>query len=375
LGVYFKIIKELEELFIETNNYNEFSTVVELFIEDEIDKLFENSGLLKETLLLLASSQKKSFVEKYNLEIKKLNSWAKKEKVNLANFKKAKENKRFFEELRNVYRVGYFLNSSYAGVSFISIEDIFSDVVGFRNIKITNDINLDQLYLSLNDEQKKIIDISRYYSEQRDKRKEMQLKIFYLQARCIEEVSKIISIPRIDLENLRPCQFSEDFFDKKEALVDLINEQKKGLFFLSTDIGSFIESGDRASVLFNNVKLKESLGSRDIKGVVACRGRAKGVVRLLHNIHDNYFFEPGDILVTGMTSPNFIYVMKKAGAIVTDLGGTTCHAAIISRELDVPCIIGTKNATKILKDGDEVEVDADNGIVKIIKKYDKTKNS
>jgi pyruvate,water dikinase len=60
--------------------------------------------------------------------------------------------------------------------------------------------------------------------------------------------------------------------------------------------------------------------------------------------------------------------MKKAGAIVTDEGGLTCHAAIVSRELRVPCVIGTKIATKVLKDGDLVEVDADRGIVKILGK-------
>jgi pyruvate,water dikinase len=59
--------------------------------------------------------------------------------------------------------------------------------------------------------------------------------------------------------------------------------------------------------------------------------------------------------------------MKKAGAIITDEGGITCHAAIVSRELKKPCIIGTKIATQVFKDGDMVEVDAENGIVKIIR--------
>jgi len=72
-------------------------------------------------------------------------------------------------------------------------------------------------------------------------------------------------------------------------------------------------------------------------------------------------------MVACMTKPEFVPAMKKAIAIITDEGGLTCHAAIISRELGIPCVIGTKVATKILKDGMEVEVDADKGIVKIIK--------
>lgn len=65
--------------------------------------------------------------------------------------------------------------------------------------------------------------------------------------------------------------------------------------------------------------------------------------------------------------PDFLPAMKKAVAFVTDEGGITCHAAIIAREMGKPCIIGTKNATRILKDGDFVEVDAENGVVKILK--------
>ena len=70
--------------------------------------------------------------------------------------------------------------------------------------------------------------------------------------------------------------------------------------------------------------------------------------------------------MTPMTRPEFLPLMKKAKAIITDEGGITCHAAIVSRELGIPCIIGTKIATKVLKDNDLVEVDAEKGIVRKI---------
>lgn len=72
----------------------------------------------------------------------------------------------------------------------------------------------------------------------------------------------------------------------------------------------------------------------------------------------------GDILIAHMTNPDLVTGMKIAGAIVTETGGITCHASIVSRELGKPCIIGTKIATRIFKDGDLVEVDANKGIVK-----------
>jgi pyruvate,water dikinase len=75
----------------------------------------------------------------------------------------------------------------------------------------------------------------------------------------------------------------------------------------------------------------------------------------------------GDILISPATNPNLMPAISKAGAMVTDEGGITSHAAIVSRELKIPCIIGTKIATQVLKDGDLVEVDANKGIVRIIK--------
>lgn len=74
-----------------------------------------------------------------------------------------------------------------------------------------------------------------------------------------------------------------------------------------------------------------------------------------------------DILVSFATNPNLMPAIRKAAAIVTDEGGLTCHAAIVSRELGIPCVVGTKIVTQILKDGDKVEVDARKGIVKKLK--------
>lgn len=102
------------------------------------------------------------------------------------------------------------------------------------------------------------------------------------------------------------------------------------------------------------------------KGMVACRGYMQGKVRCIPSADSlaAKLFQKGEVLVTGMTRPEFLPLMKKAGAIVTDEGGISCHAAIVSRELNIPCIIGTKVATKMFKDGDLVEVDAEKGIVR-----------
>ncbi len=106
---------------------------------------------------------------------------------------------------------------------------------------------------------------------------------------------------------------------------------------------------------------------REIKGQVGNRGKYTGTARIIMNTHDFSKMQSGDVLVSTMTTPDFVVLMHKAGAIVTDIGGMLCHAAIVSREINKPCVIGTKFATQILKDDDLIEVDADKGVVKILK--------
>ena len=100
-----------------------------------------------------------------------------------------------------------------------------------------------------------------------------------------------------------------------------------------------------------------------LRGSGASPGVAVGKVKMIPTAKDIGRMEKGDILVTEMTSPDYVPAMKKAAAILTNSGGATCHAAIVSRELGVPCIVGTKNATTVLHEGDLITVDAKMGVV------------
>ena len=114
-----------------------------------------------------------------------------------------------------------------------------------------------------------------------------------------------------------------------------------------------------------NKDLQEHRG-KSLKGTVACKGTVTGMVRIVLNHSDFASFKPGEILVTTMTTPDFVTLMKKAAAIITDEGGIASHAAVISREFQIPCITGTKIATEMLKNGDLVEVDAITGTVTVL---------
>ncbi|MEM4247999.1 MAG: phosphoenolpyruvate synthase [Candidatus Nanoarchaeia archaeon] len=104
-------------------------------------------------------------------------------------------------------------------------------------------------------------------------------------------------------------------------------------------------------------------GEPILKGLGASPGHASGSVKLVLSMAHLDKVQKGDILVTKMTTPDFVPAMQRAAAIVTDEGGITAHAAIVSREMGIPCVVGTEKATQILKDGDVITVDGSAGNV------------
>ena len=100
-----------------------------------------------------------------------------------------------------------------------------------------------------------------------------------------------------------------------------------------------------------------------VTGLGACAGVASGVVRVLRSPAEGALLQPGEILVAPTTNPDWVPAIRRAAAVVTDSGGITCHAAIVSRELGVPCVVGTRRATTVLRTGDIVTVDGRRGTV------------
>ncbi len=110
-----------------------------------------------------------------------------------------------------------------------------------------------------------------------------------------------------------------------------------------------------------------SASPKEIRGTCAYPGLVRGMVRIITSPKSKNLFNPKDILVTGMTRPEYMPYIKLCAGYITDAGGILSHAAITARELKKPCVIGTQAATKILKSGELVEMDAKNGVIKIIK--------
>lgn len=137
---------------------------------------------------------------------------------------------------------------------------------------------------------------------------------------------------------------------------------------ISTKKENRLIMGKQANQIIEKISKIKYDGIKEIKGIIANKGVIKGKCRLLFANEDMRKIKKGDVIVTTMTRPEWLPAMKIASAYITDTGGILCHAAIVARELNKPCIIDTKIATKILKDGDLVEMDAEKGIVKILEK-------
>lgn len=198
----------------------------------------------------------------------------------------------------------------------------------------------------------------------RDVRKKMhQIGGYYLWYYVAENVSfpiKLISYMLV-----------LDFLERKhlqKGYPKVLEKRREGVL-VSVDFQGTVKCLYDQKKIDQKIKDLEDINKvvTDFRGNIASGGKARGTVKVIKSAQDFTKMKKRDILVAPMTRPEFLPIMKKALAIITDEGGITCHAAIVSRELGIPCVIGTKIATQVLKDGDMVEVDANHGRIKILK--------
>lgn len=153
-------------------------------------------------------------------------------------------------------------------------------------------------------------------------------------------------------------EFKKEFEDRAEESALILSDGD--IRVLSGDkLKRYYQEEEKAEELFENIT--------ELKGQSASPGKVIGKARVVFSVEDTKKVKRGEILVAASTVPSFVPAMERSAAIVTNEGGLLSHAAIVSRELGIPCVVGTKIATKILHDGDKLEVDASAGIVKIIR--------
>lgn len=219
--------------------------------------------------------------------------------------------------------------------------------------------------LRLSASQKTLIDFISMMGKMADQRKLPMMMGFYSLFKFLKlfaqkaGVAAEVAINLISMVELKKLVF-QNKYDKSQ-----INQRKKGfLAIFEKNQSPVLEYGKNVSIIENIINQKNL--TSQLKGTVASTAGKKqiqGIVRVVTDPKATSF-RKDEILVTGMTRPEFVPLMKKAAAIITNEGGITCHAAIISREMRIPCIIGTKNATTFLKTGQMVTLDLIHGTIK-----------
>ena len=226
--------------------------------------------------------------------------------------------------------------------------------------------------LKANKEFRKLINISEIFMHWQDDRKHQMLTALHYQSNALEEISKRKNVDFDLCKWLLPYEVVEENFTKEMAEELKARSTKSVFTFLRTsnnqiDIDVYV--GKEAQQIIDEVNQKRhNIKSDELTGTCASTGKVVGKVRICKTVEDIKQFQDNEVLVAPMTRPEYVPIMKKSIGIITDEGGLTCHAAIVSRELGIPCVIGTNVGTKILHNGDIVEVNADHGRIKILER-------
>ena len=333
----------------------------------------------KKEINTLVSPPKLSFSSMEELEMHRIALYIKKEELDISALPEKIQDR--IDSLVNKY---YWIGFGYDGPEtydqkhyITSIKEILGKDMGFIYEKIENlELYEDSLKerqveiiskYDLSEEVKNHLETIYILALMTDERKEYSYQLhvsFYLVLKALAEKLSI------DIWSLKYCTLDElkDFSDNPEELEQRGMARKEDIVIVHAfEKGYEVLEEDDARSLFEELMVEET---ETLKGQVASKGEkdiVKGTVRVLMDSSKVDKLQDHEILVTSMTAPEFVPAMRRSKAIITDEGGITCHAAIVSRELDLPCIIGTRNATKILKDGEEVEMNLVDGHIRKIK--------
>jgi phosphohistidine swiveling domain-containing protein len=221
--------------------------------------------------------------------------------------------------------------------------------------------------LRLSQEIIKLIRLTDVVTKWQDERKKDIIVGAWALNKFVLELAKRFKIDHQDLRYLLPEKVTLNLL-KNPKLKEQLSAMRNYSVYLFYKNETEILTGKEAKRFVKRLKGRKESFTKEINGLAASLGKISGITRICLTIEDLKKVKKDEILVTTMTRPEFVPAMKKAAAVVTDEGGLTCHAAIVSRELGIPCVIGTKMATRVLKDGDLVEVNANHGMVKKINK-------
>ncbi|MGA2418325.1 MAG: PEP-utilizing enzyme [Candidatus Staskawiczbacteria bacterium] len=363
-------------------NRNSSSSIIDGFalgtdrmLEEKIRKAYDihpsiaKASRFSEVFSILTAPPHTSFVREAELElfklILKLRKHPEKKKELIADYQS-----RYFW-IRNNYVDANILTVQYFQEEIARIEssglDVANEVERIEKLpeetrkkkqELLKKLNLDKEILAM-------LSITEDFTQWQDERKKATMFTAHYCTLLLGEISRRVNIPTDLLKYMSPREVSKIFDDTPP--VNLLKERQKGSVAYWDDNGHEILAGEIVQTLRKKLLGEKKIDDiQDFRGMAASLGKAQGKVKIIKSVKEIGRIKQGDVLVAVMTRPDYLPAMKKACAIITDEGGITSHAAIVSRELKIPCVIGTKIATQILRDGDIVQVNANHGFVKIL---------
>lgn len=285
---------------------------------------------------------------------------------------------RLIEEHTEKYGwIGYgLLGPSWGKEYFI---DLISSLIRQGTTKGEKRLNYDALEkrlheaeekLKLSPEEKRLFSVSRSLVSTKGTRKDVTFYFYSMMENVYREIGRRFYLSLNQVRFMYPPEIKTALLTERFNVERINQRPNKSLWQSELNGKDIFLEGTKVDGFLKKLRLKTTeVGEvKMLLGDCACPGRVRGVVKIVNVVADIAKVEAGDVLVSFATNPDLVPAMKKAGAIVTDAGGITCHAAIVSRELNIPCVIGTKIGTKALHDGDLLDVDATHGKILVIER-------
>lgn len=193
------------------------------------------------------------------------------------------------------------------------------------------------------------------------------MRFIYLRRGIYAEFGKRLSLSETEAKYLLPDELKDALLNKTPIDKKLI-ENRYALTLCVLENNDFtLYNGDEAEKLKAEFATIMSNDTSPLKGEIAYSGgKVRGIARLVRDVSEMSKVKDGDILVSSRTYPDLLPAMRRAKAIIAELGGLLSHAAIVSRELHIPCVVGVRNAVSKIKDGDEIEIDTETGAISVL---------
>lgn len=290
--------------------------------------------------------QEQSFTDDYENELWKLAEKAKKEGINNI-------------DVSPIIREYFWIRNSYYGIHRLTEEEVRTEVkkkirkIKPRPVRMNNPISLPV----------ELIQVGKDMILMQDIRKKYMMKAAYFLHEHLKTIGKRHKLAPIFMEQTIP----QEVLHIDKLMLGLSDELKlrQRSCTITADAAGKIKVYSGQIFFPKGVQRKAKF---EVRGMVACGGKAVGRAKIVKNFDEIYKVNHGDVIVSPMTSPEIMPAIRRCVGIVTDFGGITCHAAIVAREFNIPCIVGTDEATEKIHDDDLVEVDANSGIVKVLER-------